>query len=293
MNWRHHFDRLEGAYASSTIKSYIRDFEAFAGWCRRKRLRALPASAQTVARFIDAQSRELKISSIKRKMCAIRKVHRLAGFNDIDEHETIALALRRAKRARPGRPRQALGVTFERRNALMGKCSDDLVGLRDKVMVAVGFDTLCRRAELVGLRVEDFQMSDAGTLTVLVRRAKNDQDGLGRIAHLSAETTHLVQHWLEMTGLERGPLLRPIYKGKIGARYLHPAAVGRVLKRLSGMAYDPEIAKKVSGHSLRVGSAQTLAKRGVGLLAIMSVGGWRSSNTVARYVENVEVNLWQ
>lgn len=293
MNWQHLLDKLDGAYAPSTIKSYRTDFQIFANWCRRKRLRALPAEPETIARYIDEHAEMFKISSLKRKLSAVRKLHRLAGFEDVDKHETVLLAIRRAKRAKPGRPSQALGVTFERRSALLAVADRDLAGLRDRVLVAVGFDTLCRRSELVALRIEDFALNDSGTMSVLVRRAKNDQDGLGRTAHLSVETTQLVREWLDAIACERGPLLRPVYKGRVGTRYLSSAVVGRVLKALSKRAYDAELAAKVSGHSLRIGAAQTLTKRGVGLLAIMSAGGWRSTNVVARYVENMDNNLWQ
>ncbi|WP_421952728.1 tyrosine-type recombinase/integrase [Pelagibacterium sp.] len=292
MNWRFLLDRLEGAYSTNTIRGYRGDFEQFANWCRRKRMRALPAEAKTVAKFVDEHSDMLKASTLKRKLVAINKLHRLAGYVPIADDEEVLLAVRRVKRAQPGRPRQALGITFERREKLMAQCGDDLIGLRDRVLVAVGFDTLCRRSELIALRVEDFQLNPGGTMSVLVRRAKNDPEGLGRVAHLSRETTEIVQDWIATAQIERGPLLRPIYKSKVGRRYLSPSVVGRVLKRLSEQAYDTDIAYKVSGHSLRVGAAQTLTARGVGLLPIMSAGGWKSANIVARYVENVDQNLW-
>ncbi|MAN75934.1 MAG: hypothetical protein CML24_01730 [Rhizobiales bacterium] len=293
MNWHVLLRRLEGAYSDHTIRAYRSDFAHFANWCRRKRLKALPAEPSTVARFVDGHCETLKFSSIKRKLVAVKKLHRLAGFEAIADDEEVLLAVRRAKRSQPGRPRQALGITFERRERLMAQCSEDLSGLRDRVLIAVGFDTLCRRSELVALRVEDFHLNPGGTMSVLVRRAKNDQEGLGRMAHLSAETTALVQEWIAAAEQMHGPLLRPVYKDKIACRYLSPTIVASVLKRLSRLAYDVETAKEVTGHSLRVGAAQTLTARGVGLLPIMSAGGWRSINTVAKYVENVDINLWQ
>lgn len=293
MNWKLLLERLEGAYSENTIRGYRSDFEQFARWCRRKRLRALPVEPTTVAKFVDQHSEKLKASTIKRKLVAINKLHRLAGFDPVADDEEVLLAVRRAKRSQPGRPRQALGITYERREKLLTHCGDDLAGLRDQVLVAVGFDTLCRRSELVALRVEDFQLNPGGTMSVLVRRAKNDPEGLGRIAHLSRETTEIVQDWIATAQIERGPLLRPIYKSNVGCRYLSPSIVGRVLKRLSQQAYDAETAERVSGHSLRVGAAQTLTARGVGLLPIMSAGGWRSTNVLARYVENIDQNLWQ
>lgn len=292
-SWRNHITRLEGAYAQKTIDGYSIDFGEFAAWCRRKRLRCLPASPETIAKFIDECAERLKVSSVKRKLSAIRKVHRLAGHYGIAEDEAVVLAIRRAKRRQPGRPRQALGVTAERRDRMAEACGDDLRGLRDRVLVAVGFDTLCRRSELVAIRIQDLSKTDNGTYSILVRRAKNDPEGLGRTAHLSRKTSELVDHWLTEADLSHGPLLRPVYKNVAGKRSLSSATVGRVLKSLAEAADFPEEETRlVSGHSLRVGAAQTLTRRGFGILPIMSAGGWKSMNTVARYVENVDTNLW-
>lgn len=288
-----HFQRLEGAYSDNTIKSYRSDFTDFASWCRRKRCRALPAKPETLAAYIAARTERVKPSTLKRRLAAITKLHRLAGHASPTEDEVVNLAMRRAKRSQPSRPRQALGVTADRRDRLMAACTDDLAGLRDKVLIAVGFDSLCRRAELVALRVDDFTRTGDGTYTVL-GRAKNDQESQGRIARLSLPTSKLVDQWREAAKLERSPLLRPVYGRTLGARFLHPSFVGATLKRLSRTAgYPPADAASVSGHSLRVGAAQTLTVMGYGLLPIMAAGGWKSMNIVARYVENVEMNVWQ
>tara|TARA_R110002051_G_scaffold318644_1_gene401261 strand:- start:15936 stop:16823 length:888 start_codon:yes stop_codon:yes gene_type:complete len=292
-SWRNHITRLEGAYAQKTIDSYSNDFARFAGWCRKKRFKCLPATPETVARYIDEIAVDLKVSTVKRRLCAIRKLHHLAGHRGITDDETVLLAVRRAKRSKPGRPRQALGVTAERRDRMLAVCRDDPRGLRDRLLLAVGFDTLCRRSELVAIRVQDLTRNGNGTYSVLVRRAKNDQEGLGRTAHLSSNASRLIDFWLEQTGLTNGPLLRPVYRSSPGNRSLCAASVGRILKDLARQAdFDEEEANRVTGHSLRVGAAQSLTKRGVGILPIMSAGGWKSMAVVARYVENVEMNLW-
>ena len=54
---------------------------------------------------------------------------------------------------------------------------------------------------------------------------------------------------------------------------------------------NTEIVKCLSGHSIRVGAAQDLMADGFGLLPIIRVGGWKTSNTVGRYVEQAEIAL--
>jgi len=43
---------------------------------------------------------------------------------------------------------------------------------------------------------------------------------------------------------------------------------------------------------MRVGCAQDLNRNRFDLLTIMRAGGWRSMNVVARYVEKVDLRIW-
>jgi integrase len=157
---------------------------------------------------------------------------------------------------KPQRPSQALGITADIRDKLLAVCGEDLVGLRDQVLVAVGFDTLCRRGELVALAAEDLQPNHHGTLSILVRRAKNDPYGTGRIAHLAVPTVSIVERWLDAAEIAKGPLLRPVYCGHPIPRLMEPYSVGRVLKKLALLAgLDDQQVRQISGHSLRIGAA--------------------------------------
>lgn len=75
--------------------------------------------------------------------------------------------MRRASCAQPSRPQQALGITAEKWHRLLAQCTDDLIGLRDRVLVSVGFDNLCRRGELVALSVTDPTKRADGRFSVL------------------------------------------------------------------------------------------------------------------------------
>ena len=43
---------------------------------------------------------------------------------------------------------------------------------------------------------------------------------------------------------------------------------------------------------MRVGAAQDLLVQGRDTLQIMRAGGWKSINTVGRYCENADLNIW-
>lgn len=292
--WRKTLRGLDGAYSEHTLQSYRSDFGAFLRWCRKKRLKALPAASTTIVAYIDTEGMRLKPNTVKRRLCALRRIHNLCDLGDPTQGEEVQLAMRRVRRAQPSRPKQAHGVTASLRDQLLAVCGDDLIGLRDKVLLSVGFDMLCRRGELVALSIEDFSPTADGRYTVLVRRAKNDPDGAGRTAKLSKASSDVLRQWLKEAGISLGPLLRPVYGNRVRALYLEPLTVGRVLKKLCDRAgLEALTTERVSGHSLRVGAAQQLTINGFGLPQIMRAGGWKSVNVVARYIENVDLDVWK
>lgn len=79
-------------------------------------------------------------------------------------------------------------------------------------------------------------------------------------------------------------------RGCVVRRWLRSFSVARTLKRTAAEAgLDAEVASESSGHSLRVGVAQTLATDGRSVLEIVWVGGLRLINTVSRYIEKADI----
>jgi site-specific recombinase XerD len=293
-HWRAAFHRLEGAYSAATIRSYFSDVEAFEAWCIDAGHDAFPASIETVCAFLEDQGRNKVASTVRRRLYAIRKAHRLLRLPDPTQDEEINLALRRVRRAKPGRPRQAKGLTRAYLDRFLAGQPDTPWGLRNRAMLCLGYELLTRRSELVALRVDDLEERDDGTLRVLIRRAKNDPFGEGRLAFTSARTARRVADWLAWRGSEIAPLFCPIYHGKPIDRELSADTVKRLVKEgadLAGIA--PCDKGGFSGHSMRVGAAQDLLRRGFDTAAIMRAGGWSSVNVLSRYLAYAEHNAWE
>lgn len=292
--WNKALEQLDGAFSEHTLRTYQSSFKQFSIWCRRGRVTALPAAPDTVAQYLKAEGVRLKPSTLKHRLCAIRKIHQVCEFGDPTSHAVVEMAMRRVRRPQPSRPRQALGIPAPLRDRLLEAATGDLIGIRDKLLISIGFDTLCRRGELVALSIQDLSPNEDGRYVILVRRAKNDPEGAGRLCLISTQSSQLVDLWLTATGAEKGPLLRPVYRNRALALYLAPLTVARVLKKLSSRAgiADPA-SQSVSGHSLRVGAAQQLALNGRSLLQIMRIGGWRSPTVVARYIEHLDIDVWE
>jgi len=117
-NWREAILRLEGAYSENTLRSCRADFAAFEAWCRTSRLRPLPASPQAVAGFITAVAPKFSPSTLRRRLGGIRKVHRLMRLPNPVDDEAVLLAMWRALRSKPRRPKQAYGLAKDLRDKL-------------------------------------------------------------------------------------------------------------------------------------------------------------------------------
>lgn len=289
--WRPALARLEGAYSPGTLRAYRADMNAFEGWCQRNELSALPATPETVAAFIADQSPKAAAATLKRRLAAIRKVHRLLRMENPVTDEEVVIAMRRALRSKHARPQQAAGLTKALRDQLIAACPKTLMGLRDQALIALGYDTLCRRSELVGLRVEDIAPATKNSAQILVRRSKNDPYGSGRLAYVSPSTLKMVDAWLKAAGIDRGYIFRAAAGERVGGTALHPYAVNRILKRVARAAGVPEPSvEHLSGHSMRVGAAQDMIASGLDVLPIMQAGGWKTMNVVARYVEKANLS---
>jgi integrase len=173
----------------------------------------------------------------------------------------------------------------------MSACPDSLAGKRDKALLAVGYDTLCRRSELVALRFEDIVPSSNGNAQILIRRSKSDPYGLGRAGFLSAKTRQLLTEWQQAAKIHDGYIFLRMRYGRVEPNSMHPFSVSRILKSLAESAGLPaQAVKNLSGHSMRVGAAQDMITSGMSVLPIMRAGGWKTVHVVARYVENADLD---
>jgi site-specific recombinase XerD len=293
-DWRSEFKRLEGAYAPATLRAYYTDVQKFTDYCELEGLQPFPANADTVCNFIAAQGVDLRPGSVKRCLCAIRKIHQLLRLPDPTAKEDVNLAMRRLRRAKVGRPRQAKGMTRAHLERCLAVQPDSPWGLRNRALLSLGYDLLTRRSELVALQTSDIEFREDDTLRVLIRRGKADPFGMGRIAFSSRRSADLIGAWLAWRGPDIAPLFCGIYQGKPINRPLGTTKVKLIIKEAAAAAgFTPEDVRAFSGHSLRVGAAQDLLCAGFDTAAIMRAGGWRSTNVLARYLEYAEHNVWE
>ena len=155
-------------------------------------------------------------------------------------------------------------------------------------MLAVAYDAMLRRSELVSLQVIDMTIDRDGSASLLVRRAKTDPEGGGAMLYLHRDTVKLVRAWLGASGIDAGRLFRSVAKEGIVGEALDESQVPRIYKAMAERAGLPApIVQRLSGHSPRVGAAQDMIASGIGIPAIMQAGRWKSASMVQRYGERL------
>ena len=205
-------------------------------------------------------------------LSALRGVAREAfalGLMPGDEHQRIAgIKGVRGSRAPRGR---ALGRRELHR--LFAACADDPTpsGRRDAAVLAVLFGAGLRRAELVALDYRDYS-DDTESLRV---RGKGNKDRTAFVADARA-----LDAWLEVRGMDDGPLFWPIGKGgRLLPRRMTTDAVYLLLRRRGEQAGVPAF----SPHDLRRTFVSDLLDEGVDLATVQRAAGHASPTTTARY----------
>jgi site-specific recombinase XerD len=282
--------RIEGAYAPATIRAYFADFAAFIAFCDLNNQSALPANAAMTADFIRHISVSRRSSaSIRRAVVAISAIHLFNRFTDPTKDPEVRIAMKRMHRTLGRSANQAYGIRQEMLHVLLANVGDSIRGLRDAALLQLAYDTLCRRSELVSLRIDDVVAAphaDGMHYSILLRKSKVDQEARGRYLPLRAQTMLAIEQWTHAAKLSEGPILRSIDRGENIGSSLGSGQINRIYKQLARQAsLNSDLITRISGHSFRVGAAQDLLASGASMPTIMQRGGWSKSDTVMRYLE--------
>jgi site-specific recombinase XerD len=284
--------KIEGAYAPSTIRAYRADFSDFIHFCVDRNANALPAEPNSVVQYISQLTGSSRSSaSIRRALCGLSAIHKLNRFDDPTKDPDVALEMRRMHRKLGRSSHQAGSINADTLDKLLLVTDNSIRGIRDRALLLVAYDTLCRRSELVSLQVKDVKINIKNgieTSSILLRKSKTDQDCIGKWLHLSQRAHLALVEWMKelpesqeylMVGIDRA--------SRISRSSLNSGQVNRIYKRIAGDAgLDNLVIKGISGHSMRVGAAQDLLNSGASLPIIMQRGRWSKTDTVMRYLEH-------
>ena len=283
-----YFKAAKGAFSRNTERAVRSDAQIFAAWCQQPLQAAFPAAADAVVAFIDEMARAKAPSTVRRYISSIATLHKALGQTNPLENASVRFALQRMHRIRGRRQVQVQGLTWPMRNWLLEAAGDRLIDIRNRALLAVAYDSLLRRSELVSLEVSDLLVDIDGSATLLVRSGKTDPDRWGAMLYLARDTVKLVREWLEAGGIGEGFLFRSVRKDGSVRGKLDPSQVPRIYKRMARRAGLPGyIVDALAGHSTRVGPVQDMIACGIELPAIMQSGRWKTTRMVQRYGERL------
>lgn len=178
---------------------------------------------------------------------------------------------------------QVVGINWREadRAASLAERSGKVSGLRDALLIRIASDRLLRMSEVSALDSTDISFID-DWLLVIIRQSKTDRESAGATLYAGSPTAAIARRWLEVADIREGPLFRPINKGGVvSSNRLGTRTMREVVKRWAAKA---EIEGRVSGHSLRVGTAQSLRDAGATTAELMVAGRWKRVETMAGYI---------
>ena len=267
---------IKASIAENTLKAYQRALQNLTAWLSGRTL-----SDALLANYITGLHEAGKSpATIGQAVAAVKwqlKHQSQETFNFPVTQATLA-GIRRAGKDR-GRG-QVDGLIWQdvERVCVYAETEGTLAGLRDAAMIRLMSDCLLRISEVVAVDIADLKER-----TLTVRASKTDQEGTGETLYVCDATRNVLKRYWERAGITRGSLFRHIRRGDhIQPQRLNPHSARHIIQK---RAADAGVEGFISGHSLRVGSAVSLAQAGATVVDMQVAGRWKSSQMPAHYAK--------
>ena len=277
-----------GDVSENTLRTYASALRGLDVWLSERRPGQALDDAALAEYLAVLKSRGRSVASAGQVVAAAKRCALQRGEASPAGKKTAEM-LRRYRRTSNVGPGQVRGISWEEADEMrdLAAHAGDSRGLRDAALLSIMSDAMLRVSEVANVRVDDVAFEEDGTARLLVRSGKTDQTGRGEVLFLGAPTTTRVREWIAAANIREGALFRRLPRG--GAVSALGIGAGSVRKVIVQRARAVGLEGRVSGHSLRVGSAQSLAKRGAGLVEMQKAGRWASPNMPAHYTRSQRV----
>lgn len=262
----------------------------------------LPASGDTIARYLADHASKLSINTLQQRLAALASWHHDHGFADPTKAPLVRKVLKGIRSLHPSQQKQARPVQLEEVSQIVawldqmivlatehGRRPDALRHTRDRALLLLGFWRGFRGDELTRLRVEHTEAVPGKGISCFLPISKGDRNAQGltfktpalqKLCPVDAYTA-----WTALSGIKDGPVFRAIDRwGNVSAEGLHINSLVPLLRALflaAGIASPDEY----SGHSLRRGFATWASSNGWDLKTLMEYVGWRDVQSAVRYLE--------
>jgi integrase len=288
---------LNAATRDNTRRSYraaIEHFEVTWGGF-------LPATSDSVARYLVAFAGVLSINTLKLRLSALAQWHNSQGFPDPTKAPMVRKVFKGIRALHPAQEKQAEPLQLRQLEQVVARldleaaravADSDRPSLlrcrRDAALILLGFWRGFRSDELCRLDIEHVRAMPGSGISLYLPRSKSDRDNLGRTYQTPAlQRLCPVQayvEWVNCAALVRGPVFRGIDRwGNLAEEGLHANSVIPLLRQAlerAGIA-----AEHYTSHSLRRGFATWAHQSGWDLKSLMSYVGWKDVKSALRYID--------
>lgn len=259
----------------------------FFKWCALRCRVAVPVEVETLVMFINDMRKDHKPSTVLIYLANIKWLHKAGGVEYPINSVSLMVAMKRLNKEKSDHQEQTKGMTRAMVDRVLSgydSCYDNdgrLKHLRTAALLAVGYDTLARRSQLVALLVSDIKWSKDVSGFALIN---------GTWRYLAEDTMFRIKRWINASGITDGALFRATPKGnKVGSGALTGKSVTRFyqdkdMAKAAGINLDG-----ISSHSTRVGGCQDLTAAGCSVAEMQRAGGWKSPMMPARYGGSLSV----
>ena len=267
---------IKASIAENTLTAYQRALQGLTVWLSGRALSDALLAAYITGLHEDGKSP----ATIGQLIAAVKwqlKHQSQESINFPITQATLA-GIRREGRDR-GRG-QVDGLIWQdvERVCIYAETEGTLIGLRDSAMIRLMSDCLLRISEVVAVNVGDFKGS-----TLTLRSSKTDQEGAGETLYVCDNTRELLKQYREQAEISRGAVFRHIRRGgHVQSERLTTVSARRIIQK---RAHAAGVEGFISGHSLRVGSAVSLAQAGATVVDMQVAGRWKSSQMPAHYAK--------
>lgn len=265
------------------------DFVQFMEFCSRHEETALPFLDYVIDRYLSYMMAEGKTrTTIDRHLASLAKWARFLELDDPRGSFKVQMRVLELRKKATTRTKQAEGIRAQHLNAALDILNPLIPrDCQDITLLFVGWETMCRRSELVEFTWGDFELQTDGSGLIYLEGSKTDQDRKGDYLYLSPYTTNILLGWRTRSKPKSSTvaIFRGIFSnGKIGTE-LSTKGVERCYQRIAERLGLPK--EIFSGHSVRVGSAQEMIERDIDSAKIMLSGRWKSMSMLTRYAKKI------
>ena len=291
---------LQNSKAKNTIRAYKSDFNDFSLFCAQNGFKSLPSEPKIISLYLTHLStKDAKMSTLKRRLVSIGVIHKLKGHYLDTKHPSLIENIMGIKRRKGSNQKGKKPLLINDLKLLINVIDKynhvEIMRLRDRSIILIGFSGGFRRNEIVSLDIDDLDFVSEG-LKINLKRSKTDQFGEGSVKglpyfdNLKYCPVLSLKKWIEISKIDSGPLFRRFSKGsKLTDNRLTDQTIALLIKKYLKLAGIES--KNYSGHSLRSGFATSAAESGAEERSIMAMTGHKSTEMVRRYIK--EANLFK